>query len=225
MTTNDIINNIINDKLSKTEIIEMYKFSSYKFKVKIKKVIIIKRLYKIYQQKLDNEKNSFIALLLHNMQNMITDKKIYNTNKRLIYKIFKTTKDNYKKIYKEMFKLKPLEEQLNITQKYKEKIKLKFLNMSSLEKKQLRENKKNHIIKKLGYEGYKQLIKNRFDKWYNSLSEERKKEIKNNRNLRYKNLPDNKKQQLLERHKKYYYNLSNEKKEKYKQNKKNKCLI
>lgn len=219
-----IINYIIDDKLSKEEIIDIYKFSSYKFKVKIKKVIIIKRLYKIYQQKLDNEKNSFIAMLLHNMQNMITDKNIYNINKQLIYKIFKTTKDNYKKIYKEIFKLKPLEEQLNITKKYNEKIKLKYLNMSSLEKKQFRENKKNRMIKKLGINNYRQLVKNRFDKWYNSLSEERKQEIKKRRNLRYKNLPDNKKQQLLERHKQYYYKLSNEKKEIYKQNKKNKML-
>ena len=112
MTT--ILNDIINDKLSKNEIINIYKLSSQKFKTKIKKIIIIKNINNIYQQKLDSEKNSFIASLLNKMQNKITDKKTYNSNKQLIYKILKISKDNYKNIYKEIFKQKPLEEQNKI---------------------------------------------------------------------------------------------------------------
>jgi hypothetical protein len=218
MTT--ILYDIINDKLSKNEIINIYKLSSQKFKTKIKKIIIIKNINNIYQQKLDSEKNSFIASLLNKMQNKITDKKTYNSNKQLIYKILKIPKDNYKNIYREIFKQKPIEEQIIIRNNINNKIKLRFLNMSHLEKKQYREHKKNKRIKKIGLDAYKLIIRNRFNKWYNSLSDERKEIIKNKRNLRYQNLSLDKKYKLLERHKLYYHNLSNDKKREYQKNKK-----
>lgn len=218
MTT--ILNDIINDKLSKNEIINIYKLSSQKFKTKIKKIIIIKNINNIYQQKLDSEKNSFIASLLNKMQNKITDKKTYNSNKQLIYKILKISKDNYKNIYKEIFKQKPLEEQIMIRNNINNKIKLRFLNMSYSEKKQYRERKKNRRIKKIGLDAYKLITRNRFNKWYNSLSDERKEIIRNKRNLRYQNLSLDKKYKLLERHKIYYHKLSNDKKREYQKNKK-----
>jgi len=218
MTT--ILNDIINDKLSKNEIIDIYKLSSQKFKTKIKKIIIIKNINLIYQQKLDIEKTSFIASLLNKLRNKIIDKKIYNSDKKLIYKIFKISKNNYKNIYKEIFKQKPLEEQIMIRNNINNKIKLRFLNMSYAEKKQYREQKKNRRIKKIGLDAYKLIFRNRFNKWYNSLSDERKEIIKNKRNLRYQNLSLDKKEKLLERHKMYYHKLSNDKKQEYQKNKK-----
>ena len=215
-----ILNDIINDKLSKNEIIDIYKLSSQKFKIKIKKIIIIKNINIIYQQKLDIEKTSFLASLLNKLRNKCTDKKTYNSNKQLIYKILKISKDNYKNIYKEIFKQKPLEEQIMIRNNINNKIKLRFLNMSYSEKKQYREQKKNRRIKKIGLDAYKLIIRNRFNKWYNSLSDERKEIIKNNRNLRYQNLSLDKKEKLLERHKIYYHKLSNDKKQEYQKNKK-----
>ena len=92
--------------------------------------------------------------------------------------------------------------------------------MSYSEKKQYRERKKNRRIKKIGLDAYKLITRNRFNKWYNSLSDERKEIIRNKRNLRYQNLSLDKKYKLLERHKIYYHKLSNDKKREYQKNKK-----
>ena len=191
-----LIDNIINNKISKNEIIDIYKLSSLKFKYKIKNIIIIKIIYKIYQEKLDSEKNIFVANLFNKMQNKFP-KKIFYANKHLVYKIFQISKNNYKDINKILLKLKPIEEQLLIREKNNERLRLKYSKMSILEKKQYRERKKNRRIKKIGIEAYNELMRNRFNKWYNSLSPERKENIKQKRNLKYHNLSFEEKQLLL----------------------------
>lgn len=218
-----LIQNIINNNFSNEEIKQLYKLSNDNFRHKIKKVIIFKNIYNIYL--LQSNKIHFLANVITKMKNKINNTNEYNSNIKLIYNIFNISKQYKKLLYKEMFKLKPLEEQIRIRNINNLRVKLRFQNMTNLEKIEFRRLKKERIINKIGLENYNIILRNRYNNWYNNLSNEKKLEIKNKRNLKYKNLPLIKKKILLERHKKYYHRLSHEKKIQYRINKLKKNLL
>ena len=211
-----IIQEIINDKYSNDEIKQLYLLSSDNFKFKIKKIIVFKKIYDLYL--LNNNKINFLANVITKMKNRVPNTE-YNKNIKLINKIFNINKQDKKLLCKEIFKLKPLEEQIKIRNLNNYRVRLRMQNTTKQEKDRLYQLKKQRIINKIGLENYKILIRNRYQKWYDSLSYDKKLEIKNKRNLKYKNLPFIKKQKLLERHRKYYHILSDEKKIQYKLNK------
>jgi len=78
--------------------------------------------------------------------------------------------------------------------------------MTDIERKHFYKLKKEIKIKKIGYNNYLAILRNRYHKWYNSLSPLKKLELKNNRNLKYKNMEFEAKQKLLMRHRLYYKN-------------------
>jgi hypothetical protein len=218
-----IIRDIINNKFTNNEIKDIYKIVNNGLKYQIKKVIIYKHIYNMYI--VNENKSTFLIDFIIKMKNKTQDTIEYYNNIKLIYKIFKLNKIEIKNLKKELFKLKPIEEQNEIKAKNNLRVKIKFSLMTNLEKRNYYKLKRERIIERIGYEKYNTIIRNRYNKWYNNLSNERKLEIKNNRNLRYRNMPIDAKQRLLTRHKMYYKLLSHEKKEEYKKNRINKIKI
>jgi hypothetical protein len=197
-----IIQEIINDKFNINEIKSMYKMFNNKLRYQIKKIIIYKYIYKMYL----DEENKFYYLVnfITKMKNKTIEITEYNQNIKLIYKIFKLNKIDIQKLRKELFKLKPIDEQNQIKERNKLVSKMKFSLMTNLEKTQYYQLRKEKKIEKIGYYNYKIMIRNKYNKWYNNLSTEKKIKLKNNRNLKYKNMPFEAKQKLLLRHRMYY---------------------
>ena len=147
----------------------------------------------------------------------------------LIFSILKIDSKTIKNLNKELFKLKPLEEQKQIRAAQYKKIKEKY-NALSPEKKKIHNRKRiERRIKKIGYENYKLYCNNMYKKWYNNLSIEKKQEYSNKQKERYSNLSDDIKQKYKDNKKNRFSLFSNEEKqEKYKiymQNRKKKIKI
>jgi hypothetical protein len=200
-----LINDILNNKFNMNEIKNLYKMiNNTNIKHMIKKVIIYKYIYKLYLE--TDNKFDFLLDFITKMKNKTNDNNEYNSNIRLIYKIFKLDKIELKKLKKELFKLKPISEQNYIREKNNIRNKMRFALMTDIERKHFYKLKKEIKIKKIGYNNYLAILRNRYHKWYNGLSPLKKLKLKNNRNLKYKNMEFEAKQKLLMRHRLYYKN-------------------
>ena len=127
-------------------------------------------------------------------------------NKFFIHTILKLDSKTKNKLNKELFKLKPIEEQNKIRKNINRKMKEKYDKLSSEQKKKFNRNRIIKKIEKIGYTKYKLNCLNMYKKWYHNLSEEKKKNYSEKRKQKYIMLPD-------------------EVKEKYKINKQNKLLL
>ncbi len=187
------------------EIKDLYKMiNNTNIKYTIKKVIIYKYIYKLYLE--TDNKFDFLLDFITKMKNKTNDYNEYNSNLRLIYKIFKLDKIELKKLRKELFKLKPISEQNYIKEKNNIRNKMRLALLTDIERKNYYKLQRERKIKKIGYNNYLAILRNRYHKWYHSLSPLKKLTLKNNRNLKYKNMEFETKQKLLMRHRLYYKN-------------------
>jgi hypothetical protein len=160
-------------------------------------IIIFKKIKKLIS---DNPENKIKILVP-----VYSKYKEKTLHRFYIFNILQLKTDTIKILNKELFKMKPIEEQQKIRENISKKIREKYNSLSMEEKKILNKKRIEKKIKKMGLNNYKLYCLNMYKKWYKNLSKEKKEKYSLKRKNRYENLPDDIKQ-------------------KYKKNKQNKIL-
>lgn len=148
-----------------------YNYNNIKEENKINLLIFFKLINLLENKSLDVQVNIIKKIF----DNFYEKSKIYddidqryNYYKKKVRFIIKFIEYN-KLLKKYISYIKPLNKLFNI------KKQIKYNKLSIEQKKEIRDKKKNRLIKKLGIQGYHQKCREYYKKWYNNLSKEKKK--------------------------------------------------
>jgi len=169
----------------------------------IKNIIIFKKIKNI----LDNSEDKIkILLSIYSKYKQKVFSKFY------IFKILQINSTIIKILNKELFKLKPIEEQKQIRKKSYENARKKYNALTPENKKIFNQMRIKKKINKIGYENYRLSCNKFYKKWYHNLNSEKKLEYSYKRKNKYKLLPEERKQQYKNNRNNKLQSLSSEEK-------------
>ena len=169
----------------------------------IKNIIIFKKIKNI----LDNSEDKIkILLSIYSKYKQKVFSKFY------IFKILQINSTIIKILNKELFKLKPIEEQKQIRKKSYENARKKYNALTPENKKIFNQMRIKKKINKIGYENYRLSCNKFYKKWYHNLNSEKKLEYSYKRKNKYKLLPEERKQQNKNNRNNKLQSLSSEEK-------------